>query len=150
MTTFNRREFLASLLSVGATIAIGIPLALAEASPSQVDVAWKQLLDDPWYFDVNEFDTIIQPGIEEPQTCGDAFDIWLVGIKTPADVIDAVDGCFPLASHFQQLSSVEHDDILSKLEDDGLSPANRRALQRLETDLEDADEGWKAWVQQGG
>jgi len=70
MTTFNRREFLASLLSVGATIAIGIPLALAEASPSQVDVAWKQLLDDPWYFDVNEFDTIIQPGIEEPQTRG--------------------------------------------------------------------------------
>jgi len=148
MTTFNRRAFLASLLAVGATITIGVPLA--QASPSQIDDAWKQLLDDPCYFDVNEYDTIIEPGFEEPKTRGDVFNICLVGIKTPDDVIDAVEGCIPLTSHFQQLSSDEHDDIVSQLEGDDLSPAQRRALQRLGTALADADEGWKEWVQLEG
>ena len=37
MTTLNRREFLASLLSVGATIVIAA--SLAEASLSQIEVA---------------------------------------------------------------------------------------------------------------
>jgi len=40
----SRREFLASLLAVGATFTIGVPLA--QASPSQIDDAWKRLLDD--------------------------------------------------------------------------------------------------------
>jgi len=144
----NRREFLASLLAVGATITIGVPLA--EASPSQIDDAWKQLLKDPWYFEINESDTIIDPGFEEPKIRGDVFDVWLAGIKTPDDVIHTVKGCITLTSHFQQLSSDEHDDIGSQLEGDDLSPAERRALQRLDTALADADAGWKEWVQLEG
>ena len=148
MTTFNRREFLASLLAVGATITIGVPLA--QASTSQVDVAWKQLLDDPWYFEVDEYGTITQPGVEEPKTKGDVFDIWVEGIKTPDDLVDAVERCWPLTGHFQELSKAEHDDILSSLEHDDLSPAKKRALQRLEAAMQDVDEGWKEWALLGG
>ena len=90
MSTFNRRDFLASQLAVGATITIDVPLA--QASTLQVDDAWKQLLDGPWYFDVDEYGTITQAGVEETKTKGDVFDIWVAGIRNPDDVIGVVEG----------------------------------------------------------
>ena len=67
----NRRNFLAGLIAVGATIAL--PVALADATPAQVDTAWKQLLKSPWYFDVNESDTITDSSHTEPTIRSDVF-----------------------------------------------------------------------------
>ena len=40
----NRRHFLASLMTVGATLAL--PVAVAKATPAQVNTAWIALLND--------------------------------------------------------------------------------------------------------
>jgi hypothetical protein len=68
----NRGHFLASPIAVVATVAL--PIALVDATPAQVNTAWKQLIKSPRYFDVNESDTITD-----------------------------IENYYPLTSHFQQL-----------------------------------------------
>lgn len=141
----NRRQFLAGLLSVGATIAL--PVALAQASTAQVNTAWKQLLKDPWYFDVNDFGTILASSIDEPKIRSDVFDIDIGDRCTPQSLVSEIENCCPLTTHFQQLAQNELDDALSRLEDDdSLSFFERRRLKRLAKALDDADDGWAAWV----
>ena len=67
----NRRQFLAGLIAIGATVAL--PVALADATPAQVNTGWKQLLKSPWYFDVNESDTITDLSRTEPAIRSDVF-----------------------------------------------------------------------------
>lgn len=56
----DRREFLKSLLAIGATVAL--PVAIADATPAQIDTAWATLTKKPWTLKVNQSDTIIAPG----------------------------------------------------------------------------------------
>lgn len=141
----SRRQFLAGLLSVGATIAL--PVALAQASPAQVNTAWKQLLKDPWYFDVNECDTIVDSSIEEPKIRSDVFDLSVGESRAPESLVSEIEGCYPLTRHFQKLAWNERDDVRSSLDDDeSLSSVARKRLVELAKALDDEDEGWVAWV----
>lgn len=141
----SRRQFLAGLLSVGATIAI--PVALAQATPAQVNTAWKQLLKDPWYFDVNEFDTIVDSSIDEPKIRGDAFDVDVGEYRAPESLVSEIEGCYPLTRHFQQLAFDELEEVRFSLdENESLSSPARKRLERLAKALDDEDEGWAAWV----
>ena len=145
----NRRQFLAGLLSVGATIAL--PVALAQATTTQVNTAWKQLRKDPWYFDVNEFDTIVDSSVGEPKTRGDVFHIDLTDQCTTESLVSEIESCWPLTSRFQQLAQDELDEVRSSLdEDDSLSYLARKRLERLAKALDDEDDGWAAWVQLEG
>lgn len=141
----TRRSFLAGLLSVGATLALQGPLS--EATAAQVNDAWKKLLEDPWYFDVNQFGTIVEADADEPKIRSDVFDVYLGDRCTPKSLVAGVEGCTPLVSHFQQLASDELDDVQSELEDgEDLPPAERKRLERLANALSDPDDGWAEWV----
>ena len=144
----TRRTFLAGLLSVGATIALPVPLA--QATPAQVNTAWKQLLKDPWYFEVNGHGTIVEADAEEPKIRSDVFDVDLGRACTPDSLVQDVEGCTPLVSHFQRLAADELENIQYKLDDEDLTSTERKRLERLADVLDDPDDGWAAWVQLEG
>ena len=56
----NRRELLLSLVGLGATIAFTSPLS--QANDLQIDGVWDALTKDPWYFEVNDYGTIVESG----------------------------------------------------------------------------------------
>ena len=139
----TRRGFLAGLLAAGATIALPVPLA--QATQAQVDAAWKQLLDDPWYFEVNGSRTIVEADGKEPEIRSDVFDVDLGRQPTPQSLVDDVEGCYALTVHFEQLAANKLEEVESELEDgEGLDPAERERLERLAKVLN--EDGWADWV----
>lgn len=138
----NRRGFLLSLIALGATYTLA-----EDAPPEQVDKVWTQALKSPWYFAINEWGTITDPDFEETKTWGDAFEnIWLEGIRSWRDVINQVECCQPLTSHFQTLAYDEAERL------DALAVEQRTAIeQRILAALEaDPNDGWRDWVKLAG
>ena len=141
----SRRQFLAGLLSVGATLAL--PLPLAQASAAQVNTAWKQMLKEPWYFEVNDCNTIVEADAENPKIRSDVFDVDIGAHCTAQSLVNDVESCYPLTWHFEQLASIELDEAQWELEDnEDLAPAESRRLKRLVNVLGDAGDGWAEWV----
>jgi hypothetical protein len=153
----NRRQFLQALASLGASISI--PAALQSASAAQVDEAWVEALANPWFFEVSEYGTIVEPGVPEPKIRSDVFDVWDRQPRDPEHLIGEVEAVVPLVTAFQRLAADEIDDLecqLSMLDDDdegegpGLLCAERERLERLIAEIADPDDGWKALVRQDG
>jgi len=144
----NRRNFLAGLIAVGATITL--PVAFADATPAQVNTAWKQLLKSPWYFDVNESDTITDSSRTEPTIRSDVFFVNTGDCCTVDSLISDIEDCYPLTSHFRQLALTELGDVQDLLENDDLDGAERARLVKLVAALEDEDEGWAEWIRLEG
>jgi hypothetical protein len=146
---FNRRHFLAGLISVGAAIALPIPLA--QAKLAQVNAAWAALLEDPWYFEVDAADTITTAGVKEPERRRDVFDADLTDQCTVDSLIDDIEACWPLNSHFQKLAADELAEVESSLEDpDDLTDVEHSRLQCLQVALGDELEGWADWMRLEG
>ena len=61
----NRRKFLAGLAAVGASLALPVPLQ--EATTAQVNKAWNTLVQDPWFFEVNDVGSIVEADVAEPR-----------------------------------------------------------------------------------
>lgn len=164
----NRRGFLKALAALGAAIVLP-----PEPTNAEVDAEWSRMLREPWYFDVDEYGTIIESGVDEPQVRADVFeDIYVEGVKTVDELIDQVDSCAPLVSRFQSLAADELEDIQNRLDEDDdirhelgeeedleeqlrlrgdlLPDAERAKLENVAQLLADEDEGWKAWVRLGG
>jgi hypothetical protein len=59
---FTRRDFLKFLGTVGVAIALPVPWDLA--SDEQVAAAYAKLVEEPFFFEVNEWHTISVPGVE--------------------------------------------------------------------------------------
>jgi hypothetical protein len=135
----NRRNFLAGLIALGATIAL--PVAFADATPAQVNIAWKQLLKSPWYFDVTEFDTIVDGSVSEPTIRSEVFDVGTSERCTVNSLISDIEDCYQLTSHFQQLTLSEVSEAQCTLEDDDLEATERARLMKLVAALADDDEG---------
>jgi hypothetical protein len=144
----SRRQFLTGLISVGATIAL--PISIAQATPAQINKAWREIVKNPWYFEVNEFDTIVDSSIEEPKFRRDVFDVDTGDHITIAGLIGEIEGCYPLTSHFQQLGMDELADAESTLEGTDLSSIEYKRLQKTVEALSDEDEGWAAWIRLEG
>ncbi len=140
----NRRQFIAGLVAMGATVAL--PVAMAKATPTQVNTAWKSLLDDPWCFTVNESATILATGMKEPATRRDVFDADLSVRCTVDSLIDDIESCYPLTTHFQDLAAAELEEVNSSLEDDDPTFMERRRLKRLAKALDDEEQGWADWI----
>jgi hypothetical protein len=144
----NRRHFLAQLVAVGATVAL--PVALADATPAQVNSAWKQLLKAPWYFDVTESDTIIDSSHTEPTIRSDVFYVDTGDRCSVNSLTSDIEDCYPLTSYFQQLTLNELNEAQCALEDDGLGTTERTRLFRLVAALDDIDGGWVEWIRLEG
>ncbi len=143
----NRRTFLASLLA--ATASAMLPVPFAKASTAQVDDVWHRLLDDPVYFEVDEYQTIRDPRVAEPETRGDIFDdIVPASIKT-ADQLIGIAEPGPMWRRLTDLADERRQEIDWSL-DDELPPGERRRLKRIAGLLADPDEGWKHWVRLEG
>lgn len=140
----DRRSFLASLVALGASVAL--PLPIAKASPAQINQAWRQFQDAPWMFDVDEYQTITAGVDDEPKVRSDVFDIEVADIRTPKDLITEVQCCPPLLSHFQDLARERLADLQWELDEGDLTRARRKALQGLVKALADEDDGWQAWI----
>ena len=153
----NRRQFLQALASLGASISI--PVVLQSASAAQVDEAWAKALEDPWYFEVNDYGTIVDPGVAMPRIRADVFDVWDRPPRDPEHLIGEVESIGPLVSAFQQLAAGEREDLeyeLSMLDDfdeeelRAPSLVEGARLERLIAEIADEDDGWKALVRRDG
>lgn len=143
----NRREFLQSLIALGASFSVPV-----NATPEQIEAVWEKAQSDPWYFDVNNSNTISVSGYQQDETWGDVFCVSTRSLKTPDDVISEIHSCQPLISHFQHLAELELDDLIQELENDPPpSPQRRRKLQKALKSMEsDPDYGWEDWIKLEG
>lgn len=140
----NRRSFLLSLIALGASYVLPV-----NATPDEVDEVWEEAKARPWYFEVNEWDTITDPDCAPAKTWGDVFESLGTGhLQTAADVVGAVHTCQPLINHFQGLASDELDELEREL--DGDPPPRllrRRHLEKVVRALRsDPDGGWHDWI----
>jgi hypothetical protein len=71
----DRRTFLKTLLSLGASIAV--PFDLATASTEDVNITWQTITQAWGLFEVNEYGTLSYANFEEPKTRRDAY--WYAG-----------------------------------------------------------------------
>jgi hypothetical protein len=164
----NRRQFLAGLAGLGAAVILP-----KNATAAQVTAAWTRLLADPWYFDVGEYGTLIESGVSDPTTRSDVWDdISISRLKTPQDLIYAVEDCEPLVDYFRSLASDERDELQHEIDEDDyvrrqlaeedddderasladslMAPARRAHLERLVKLLEAEDRGWRRWLKDAG
>lgn len=139
--SLNRRTFLQALVAAGASWVID-----ADASDTDIDTAWAKAQAQPWVFEINESNTLVDADAFEPQVWGDVFDICTSDLTTAQDIVDQVDRCEPLRSHFQGLEWSAQYEVLEKLEEVGLSRAERKQLRRLAEAMEDPDCGWEDCV----
>jgi hypothetical protein len=95
----DRRRFLQGLAAVGAVIAL--PVSLVDATATQVEEAWQALVEDPWYFEVNDYRTLVESGVCEPERREDVYEFVDSRPLTPDDLIREVESCPPLLSEFQ-------------------------------------------------
>lgn len=144
---FNRREFLQSLIALGAGYSLP-----ENATSKQIEEVWEKAQSDPWYFDVNDSQTISVSGYAQDETWDDIYCISTASLKTPGDVISAINGCQPLVSHFQKLTDWAIEEIVESLQSDPLpSPQRRRKLQKTLKSLEsDSYYGWQDWIELEG
>jgi hypothetical protein len=166
----NRRVFLIGLVALGASISLSTPVEAA--TPAQIDKAWQELEENPWFFDVHDW-TIVDVGVK-PRVRADVFEDVSRGHSNPDYLIMDVEACPPLAWHLQWLAQKKLSEVVKELEvlraplddnedrDDlakgahvayrpvGASTAEvvarRVALLRLQQALADPDDGWKEWV----
>ena len=141
----DRRRFLLGLASLGA--AVTLP---AKPTSLHIDQVWEQWGDTPWFFEVSESNTIVEPDVAAPQVRRDIYDISVAGLRTPADIVREVGQYDELRSHFAGLSSDELVEVVDALHDEDLAPDERRRLEALQELLEDEDEGWRDWVEAEG
>ena len=105
----------------------------------------------PWYFEVDEYGTIVEADATEPDINKDVYeDIYVKGLLTPEDIIDDVDQYDELRERFQERCAAEVKEIKTRLKDRKLSSASRKKLEERRDQMQDPDDGWQAWVESGG
>ena len=139
----NRRQILAGLLGVGATVAFASPVA--QVSRHLVDLEWQRLATDPWFFDIIDVDgTISESTAVEPSVNSDLFHISQADLATATGLINEVERYAPLPHVFRMTAASELEDVRDRLllGNAILKPKERKRLQVLESNLEDEENGW--------
>jgi hypothetical protein len=137
----DRRQFLISLAGLGAAIAL--PL---HPTTAQINAEWRRLAEDPWYFVVGEYGTIVEPDEQEPKINSDIYQIGLDWPKTPKNVVDEIDRYDELTSRFVGLAANALEGVEDELQEEGLVPERREYLEMIKAILQDEEEGWREWV----
>ena len=124
---FSRRRFLQALAAAGATLALPAIL-LADAGADVIEAAWQKALADPWYFEVSEFNTIVEADAPELVHRSDVWDIWDRSPRDSEHLIQEIEQIAPLESYFE----VYADDF------------NVERPEFIETG------DWRAWIRHEG
>jgi hypothetical protein len=162
----DRRAFLSGLMALGA--AVTLP---HNPSNAQIDDAWVALERDPWFFEVDNYGTIVEPGIAEPKIRADVFEgVSVEWVKNPKDLILELESTEPLRWRFEEIARGELDEVEWALDEDNslrmkiedeedqdwrarlseelLAPAKRSELERRREILaSDKDEPWRPLIQ---
>ena len=105
-------------------------------------------------YEVSEHRTITDPSVRQPTLRADVFSgVSPAQIHSTDQLIDAVDGCYPLGYHFSALADDRLSEIEQELEDDdtSLGLIERRRLAFLAAQLrDDPESGWRDWVRHEG
>ncbi len=148
MSTIKRRDFLTSLLGIGAAIAI--PFHPSRATAEEIDHAWEEVTQHPTVFHVDEYNTITVPGIKEPEIRSDVYGDSTKSIDSIDDLVHQVESCEPLADYFRRLCNDELDEWEAELAGAGLTSQRRRQLMRWAERAGDPYDGWQEWVRING
>lgn len=146
----NRRNFLQALIAAGATYVLP-----AKATKAQVDKVWEEAQVNPWFFEVNDYGTLVDADISEPQIWEDVFDITICESNSIKDLICEIQGCPPLSSYMDRALDKEIESLEEDLDDD--APANskeQKALQKkiaaLKEFRDEYEEPWQDWIELEG
>lgn len=144
----TRRQFLQALVAAGASVAL--PMPLAAASVEAINAAWQQAVERPWYFEVSEWGTIVEPGIQEPKTWADLYSLSAVRPRDTERLVGAVQGVYPLQSELQRHAEERREELALELDAVAGDSSRRVKLEQLIEDVDDPEWGWAAWIRQQG
>lgn len=142
----NRRDFLASLLAMGASVALPVPIALA--TPTQLDDAWHQLQDCPLLFVVEYDGTIVDPTVRNPERRHDIYSFHEPDFSSPGAVIGIV-GTTPFHRRLEEMAHRRCEEAVAELATP-VSADRRRHLQALVDECDEYGEFWQFWIEWEG
>jgi hypothetical protein len=104
------------------------------------------------FFEVDESGTVTESDFKEPKINSELFDnISVNRLTTPEDIIDEVEYYDALVEHLPWLARDEQDKLIHRIELQGYRDDKElQHMKRLVEELEDEDEGWKAWIKTEG
>ena len=136
----NRREFIKTLLSLGAAIAM--PFDLATASDAEIDAAWERGTFD---FEVNEYGTIWIAEFERPITREEAYGYSYGDLNSVSALCKFADSStlsWPLRNVYEDYRTQLVVDSQSLLPE-----VSAVAKQKLSVLSDDPDYGWVEWLE---
>jgi hypothetical protein len=106
-------------------------------------------IEEPFFFEVDEYGTISSSNFKEPKINSDIFDIISIDrLTTPKNIIEEVE--FPydaLVEHFRWLARDEREELMRRIElKDYRDGKELKQMKRIVEALEDEDNGWKEWI----
>lgn len=106
-------------------------------------------IEEPFFFEVDEYGTISSSNFKEPKINSDMFDIISIDrLTTPENIIGEVE--FPydaLVDHCRWLAQVEREELMRRIElKDYRDDRELQRMKRLAEVFEDEDWGWKDWI----
>ena len=144
----NRRHFLQALVAMGASVAL--PGPLEEASAEAIESAWQRALDAPWCFEVNEWRTIVEAGVREPEIWADLYNVSDVRPRDPEQLIREVEDIYPLQMELQRRAESRCEDLAAELGQLRVGSPRHAHIEQLLEDLSDPDMGWAEWIRLEG
>ena len=144
--TISRRRFLQALMAAGASVALPVPLE--EASAESIESAWQQAIQEPLRFEVNEWQTILESGVREPEIWADLYSVSDVRPRDPEHLIRELDGNYPLQMELQRYAESRYQELEVDFRQVGAGSSRHAELEQLLEDLSDPEMGWAEWIRQ--
>lgn len=146
----NRRSFLQALIAAGASYALP-----ANATKTQVDKIWKEAQANPWFFEVNDYGTLVDADIAEPQVWADVFDSTFSDSTSVKDLIREIERCPPLSSYINRALDDEIENLEADLDDDAAAQSKEqkallKKIEALKEFRDEYDEPWLDWIELEG
>ena len=149
----QRRDFLKSLLAIGAGFALPAiatqPAAIA--SPVILDALDDAAIDEIWVrgitlFDVDESRTISFADFVDPMTRSDAYDVCIGDLIDDSGLIDFCDRS-TLGRELQYAYEGYRNDLLDQLDEADTASERKNIKHLLSRMPDDPDEGWVLWLE---
>lgn len=146
----NHQKLLQTLISAGASHALPV-----KATKAQVDKVWIEAQANPWFFEVNEHGTLVDPDIPEPHVWGDVFDITTSETTDIKSLIREIQACPPLSAHMDGALDDEIESIKEDLDSDySKSSEEKKSLKEkistLKRFCDEYEEPWQDWIELEG
>lgn len=146
----NRRSFLQALIAAGASYALP-----ANATKTQVDKIWTEAQANPWFFEVNDYGTLVDADISEPQVWADVFDSTFSDSTNVKDLIREIERCQPLTSYINRALDDEIENLEADLDEAAPTQSKEqkallKKIEALKEFRDEYDEPWLDWIELEG